>query len=609
MPGIVGIIGQQSPEVCQYLVQAMVGSMQYEHFYESGTCFVPEFGMYGGWVAHEGSFAARQSAYTDRNDVTLLFSGECFPPYLSTDKSASPIPRGGGREVDRLLRLYEEEGDRFIGQMNGLFSGLLIDRKRKRALLFNDRYGIERIYFYEKDGTTFFASEAKALLRVVPELRAFDDEGVAQFLTFGCTMGERTLFHNVRFLSGGSIWIFDESAHNRKEKYFSPENWESQPALTEEAFELEFMETFRRILPRYVSCDSPIGISLTGGLDSRMIMACIPRIVVKPICYTFSGLTDELLDARLAARVAQICGLEHHDLRIREDFLSNYGNYVDRTVFVTDGCAGALTAHEIYLNSLSRPLSRVRLTGNFGSEILRSVSTFKPINVAVELFDEDFNLIINSSLRNISYKEEHPVTFAAFQEVPWKLFGTLAAGRSQLTFRTPYLDNEIVALAFRAPSSSRLSPRSALRLVNVCNPELGKIPTDRGLVWGSLGPGYVMRRLFSEVTFKLDYLHKEGLPHCLSPLDPLIGSLSKFGLLGLHKFLPYRGWFRRELATYVGDTLTDAQTQRLPYWNSSFLKSIVADHISGRKNYIQEIHAILSLEAVERMLIRSAGKH
>ena len=607
MPGIAGIISQRPFEECQRLVQAMIEVMQYEPFYVSGTCFAPEIGVFGGWVGHENSFAARQSAYSAHNGLTLLFSGECFSPAASSNRPVSA--EHSNLDLDQLLRLYDEKDRSFVAQMNGLFSGLLIDRQRKRALLFNDRYGIERIYCYEKDGTTFFASEAKALLRVVSELRAFDDEGVAQFLTFGCTLGGRTLFRNLRFLPGGSLWTFDGGASCRKEQYFCPEEWESQPVLSEEAFELELLETLRRVLPRYVCSNSKIGISLTGGLDTRMIMACIPECSVKPVCYTFSGLTEETLDVKLAARVAQTCGYEHHVLRIGTDFLSDFGHYADRTVFMTDGCAGALGAHESYLNAQARQLSQIRLTGNFGSEILRSMSTFKPISLSADLINENFReTLINSSFQNVSLNGVHPVTFAAFREIPWNIFGIPAAAGSQLILRTPYLDNEIVSLAFRAPASSRQSPGPALRLVSSSNPELGRIPTDRGLVWGNSGPQRIMRRLFSEATFKLDYFHKEGLPDWFSPLDPVIKSFSKFGLLGLHKFLPYRSWFRQELAAYVDDVLSDAHTQQLPYWNASFLTSIAADHIRGRKNHTQEIHSVLTLEAVERLLIRGSSE-
>ncbi|MCI0564410.1 MAG: hypothetical protein MN733_38550, partial [Nitrososphaera sp.] len=282
--------------------------------------------------------------------------------------------------------------------------------------------------------------------------------------------------------------------------------------------------------------------------------------------------------------------------------------YVDRTVFVTDGCAGALSAHEVYLNAQARQLSPVRLTGNFGSEILRSMSTFKPVGLTSALIDTDVRRMFSAPAQGASGNEVHPVTFAAFREIPWNLFGTLAAGRSQLTVRTPYLDNEIVGLAFRAPATSRQSSKPALRLVNDSNPRLGRIPTDRGLVWGDCGPLYRIRRLFSEATFKLDYLHKEGLPHWLSPFDSLLGSLSKLGVLGRHKYLPYRRWFRRELATYIGDVLNDTHTQQTAYWNSRVLSSIVADHVRGKKNYIREIHAVLTLEAVGRVLIQGLSE-
>ncbi len=576
--------------------------MKHDPSYVSGTHFAPEIGAYGGWIAHEGSFAARQSDAVTPEGTLLALSGECFPPYADAEGADGRGVSTSSRDAGSLLRLYEARGSAFVAHLNGLFSGLLIDPKRKVALLFNDRYGMERIYVHEKDGTTFFASEAKALLSVLPELRAFDDHGVAQFLKYGCTLDKQTLFRNIELLSGGSLWRFDGGTSCIKDRYFQPKEWESQSPLTEDAFEVEFAETFKRILPRYLSSETTLGVSITGGLDTRMIMACIDESGVKPICYTFAGQTGATLDARLGARVAQVCGLEHRTLRIGADFLAGYGHYVDRTAFVTDGCAGALGAHELYLTGLASRLSPVRLTGNYGSEILRSVSTSKPAHLASSLIVRDFSPLIDA--QDATASGVHPVTHAAFREIPWYLFGTLAAGRSQLTFRTPYLDNELVALAFRAPTASRHSPRAALRLINAGNPSLGRIPTDRGLVWRSPDPFGGMRRSFCEATFRLDYLDKAGLPHWLSPFDAVIGSLSNLGLLGLHQYLPYRGWFRRELAGYVRDVLTDAHTQHMPCWNPRFLPSIVSDHVAGRRNYMREIGLILTLEAIDRTLIQ-----
>jgi asparagine synthase (glutamine-hydrolysing) len=604
MPGIVGIVSQRSPEECESLVKSMASSMEHESFYESGMYSVPEMSIYAGWVAHETSFATGQPFFNERRDVVLLFSGECF---------VNPETRTGlrqkGHDVRQaagswLVHLYEEEGDRFFEKLNGLFSGLLIDKRQGKAFLFNDRYGMERLYWHETEEAVFFASEAKALLRVLPELRAFDREGVAQFLAFGCTLGQRTLFQGIQLLPGASVWSF-ENGKCQKRKYFFPETWESQPILPAESFQAEFQETFQRILSRYFESESRTGISLTGGQDSRMIMACLPQAGEKPVCYTFSGEKRDTLDALLAAQIAEVCGLEHRILRIRPDFFSDFASHVDRTVYITDGSLGSLGAHEIYLNNRARALSPVRLTGVFGGEILRGVSMFKPLHLVHRLVSADLAETVTSCTRRWSHDGEHPVTFAAFHETPELRFALVAASRSQVTFRTPYLDNEIVALAYRAPETARMSSDCTSSLVKANSPSLSKLPTDMGELGEVNWVAVASRRIFSKAVCKLDYLRSEGLPHGLWRFDSLVTQISSaLGIAGLHKYLPYRTWFQRELAAYVDGILKDAQVRHSSLWDSHFLEHMASDHATGHKNYVREIDAVLTLEAVERLLFR-----
>jgi asparagine synthase (glutamine-hydrolysing) len=598
------MISQRPAAECESIVKAMVASMEHESFYTSGTYFAGEMGTYCGWIAHENSFAANQVFLNEQHDVALIFSGECF---ADPETPAGLRQKGHTFEKNKgdwLVHLYEEEGDRFFEKLNGLFGGLLIDKRQKKTFLFNDRYGVERIYWHEADGEFYFASEAKALLRVLPKLRDFDQEGVAQFLTYGCTVEGRTLFRDIHLLPGGSRWSF-EGGKCHKRKYFSPETWEAQPVLSAEAFESSFQETFKRVLPLYFESDSRIGISLTAGLDSRMIMACRPETARRPVCYTFSGEKGLTLDDRLAAQVAETCGLEHRLLRIGPDFFSDFAAHADRTVYLADGCFGVTGAHEIYLNRQARQLARVRLTGNFGSEILRGVSTFKPIGLSSNLLDPAISRSVDSLGRSVVDCKEHPVTFAAFREIPWKRFGVLAAGRTQSVFRTPYLDNQIVALAYQAPEGLRRSSLPAIRLIKDNSTTLSKIPTDMGELGRNRGLAAASRRIFSKVTFKLDYLYNVGLPHGLSRLDPLFRQLNAgVGILGLHKFLHYRSWFQRELAPYVSEILAEARTRRSPFWNSAFLESIAREDRTGRRNYVLEIDAIFTLEAIERLLFR-----
>ena len=603
MPGIVGIISQQPAYECESLVEAMVTSMAYERFYTSGTYAVPAMGIYSGWVAHKNSFAAGQVFFNEQKDIALIFGGECF-----LDPEALADLRQKGHSFARnngnwLVHLYEAEGENYFEKLNGLFGGLLIDKRQQRAFLFNDRYGLHRLYIHESGGEVYFASEAKALLRILPRLREFDEQGVAQFLTYGCTLEEGTLFRDIRLLPGGSVWSF-ENGNCHKRKYFSAETWESQPVLSAEVFESGFQETFKRVLPRYFESESRIGISLTGGLDTRMIMACLPQTEEKPICYTFSGEKGLTLDDRLAARVAKACGLEHQLLRLELDFFSDFAAHVDRTIYVTDGCFDVLGAHEVYLNTQARQLAPIRLTGVFGSEIFRAISTFKPMRLSSRLLSPELFRSMQSVSQLLSESKKHPVSFALFKEIPWHIFGSIAACRSQVDFRTPYLDNDLVSLAYQAPESLRKSALVASRLVRENDSVLGNIPTDMGYLAENSGLRGLARSAFSRVTFKLDYLSNDGLPHWLSTFDPAFDRLhSPVKILGLHKYLRYRRWFRGKLAGYLNDSLTDAQARQSPFWNADFFKQMASQHIRGGRNYIYEINAVLTLHAVERLLL------
>jgi len=609
MPGIVGIISQKPAEECESRVKAMVACLEHETFYTSGMHSIPKMGTYMGWVADEASLAAGQPFLNEQRNIILFFAGECFVDLETRAKSRQRAHDGGDNQTSWLIALYEAEGDRFFERLNGLFSGLLIDRRQDKAFLFNDRYGVERVYWHETGDGFYFASEAKALLHVLPDLRAFDEKGVAQFLTYGCTLDGRTLFRGIQLLPGGSLWSF-EGGKRQKRTYFSLKSWESQPALSQDVFQSKFEQTFKEILPRYFQTQARLGISLTGGLDTRMIMACLPDTAQRPICYTFSGESGQTMDDQIAARVAAACNLEHRLLRIGPDFFSDFASHADRTVYLTDGCLGVMGAHEVYLNRQARRLATVRLTGLFGSEILRGVSTLKPISLCPLLISPELRRSINSSTNEFTADRPHPVGSAAFRNVPWNLFGNFAAARSQVIVRTPYLDNEIVALAFQAPEALRRSPQAALRLVENNNQRLRDIPTDRRIEDKNAGLCSGLRRLFLEASFRLDYIHNEGMPHWLSPFDSLFTNFaSRLGTLRFHKYLHYRSWFRRNFAGYINDVITDARLQRMAFWNPKFIKHLASDHIRGRKNYVLEINAVLTLEAIERLLFRNTPRY
>jgi asparagine synthase (glutamine-hydrolysing) len=588
MPGIAGLISRRPPDECRRLTEQMLGSMQHEPFYTSGSYSAPDLGVFAGWVALKGSFADCQPVVSSQEDIVLLLAGECFS---SSRQSAT-----------RLIEEYEATGDHFVTDVNGLFGGLLIDKLQQRAVLFNDRYGMERIYYHESADDFFFASEAKALLRVLPGTRAFDEQGLAEFLRYGCTLDEKTLFRDIRLLPGASLWTFTGKMCSKR-RYFDVAAWESQPVLDAASFEARYQEAFHRILPRYFQSDSQLGISLTGGLDTRMIMACRPKTGPPLTAYTFSSGDGETLDVQLAARVASACRVPHQVLSIDDDFFLKFASLADRTVYLTDGCFGICGAHEIYLNNLARGLSPIRLTGNFGSEVLRGMTTLKPVNLAPGLLDGDLRQCPAGDTAELARCEAHPVSFAVFREIPRLHFGVVRAGQSQIAIRTPYLDNEIIELAYRVPEQLRSSPKTAASLVRAFDTALDRIPTDRGMVPASRLASLV-RYPWYRTSFKLDYWSNEGMPHWLLPLE---SNLARFNrLLHPHKYLHYRSWFRRRLAGYVQDRLMDSSINRHGRWKPAFLKRLADDHARGQMNYVREIDVVITLHTIDRLLLKEA---
>src|SRR6266699_940515 len=170
MPGITGFISKMPRAWAEARLGRMVHALCHESFYVSGTWFDEQLGVYVGWVSRRGSFSDSMPLCNERRDVTLIFSGEEYPEPGTSDHLKK---RGHSLEIEGpsyLVHLYEEEPS-FPRGLNGIFHGLVIDRKLGTAMLFNDRYGMHHIYYHESKDSFYFAAEAKAILEVCPERR------------------------------------------------------------------------------------------------------------------------------------------------------------------------------------------------------------------------------------------------------------------------------------------------------------------------------------------------------------------------------------------------------------------------------------------------------
>ena len=173
MMGLLGLFSLEHPDDCRRRLRAMVSSLPSEDFDLSGTYEDPKRGVYVGWSCHKNAVNARLPISNENGNKRLFMTGEVFP----------------AGDIARLLEVFGVDG---LKRLNGWFSGLFIDEKAGASYLFNDRYGMRRLFIHETGRGLLFSSHAKALLAVVPESREFDPTGLAEYIACDCVLGGRS---------------------------------------------------------------------------------------------------------------------------------------------------------------------------------------------------------------------------------------------------------------------------------------------------------------------------------------------------------------------------------------------------------------------------------
>jgi asparagine synthase (glutamine-hydrolysing) len=247
------------------------------------------------------------------------------------------------------------------------------------------------------------------------------------------------------------------------------------------------------------------------------------------------------------------------------------------------------------------------LGGVYGGEILRRLVMFKPVALQQNFLSPDTARSVDESF--VTYRNElqgNKLSFTAFKQAPWHMTGKFSIEASQLIYRTPYFDNDLIALAYQSPPEATATNEVSLRLISDGNPAMKKVETDRALTQNSIPGVTQLMHAYQEFTFKAEYAYDYGMPQWLAKMDHVFAPFHFEKLfLGRHKFHHFRVWYRDRLAKYVKDILLDSRTRSRPYLQSEALEDIVNGHVKGNRNHTLEIHKLLGLELIQRQLIEA----
>jgi asparagine synthase (glutamine-hydrolysing) len=231
----------------------------------------------------------------------------------------------GRSDTEVILRAYDRWGLEGLKRLEGIFAIALWDRARKRFLLMRDRLGVKPLFFGECRFGLAFGSQIRAVLAAGGVARALDQQALREFMWFGNVLGDRTIYAGVKQLSPGN-WFIQEGEKTVIEPWFRLEEW-LEPQYSAKTFNEALEEvraTLKFVVGRQLVSDVPVGIFLSGGVDSSALAVSAVKSGVRPETYTatfdFKGGINELEKARAVARHL---GLKHHHIPVQSTSLLN----------------------------------------------------------------------------------------------------------------------------------------------------------------------------------------------------------------------------------------------------------------------------------------------
>ena len=313
-----------------------------------------------------------QPMCNERGNIWIVFNGEIYNfQEIREELQKKGYQFKGKSDTEVILYSYEQWGEECLNRFNGMFSFAVWDEKKQTLFLARDRLGIKPLYYYWDGKILIFASEIKAILASGIVSKQINERALWDYLTFRYVPGPQTIWQNIYKLSPGHTLTLS-SFHNEPlvKRYWDIYYKDDLAPKSEAEYIEEFTQLFLDTVKLHLIADVPVGILLSGGIDSSSVAAAISEVHNKPlnsfsIAFKESDKFDELSYAR---QVAQHIGLEHNEIvvGVKEfmDFLPNFVRSTDEPL------ADLASVPLYYVSKLAKEKVKVILSGEGGDEIL-----------------------------------------------------------------------------------------------------------------------------------------------------------------------------------------------------------------------------------------------
>ena len=276
-----------------------------------------------------------------------------------------------------LLALYEDRGIGFVDDLRGAFAFCLHDRARRKAFLVRDCFGLRPVFYARIAGRLWFASEIKALLEVPGLDRTLDREALWHYFSLGYIPGDRTPFMAVRELLKGHLLEADLAGGGVETRRHHRLEYGNGPDLSEDETVAQVKERLLESLRRNLAADVPVGLTLSGGIDSSGLLAMAKHLGVSRSLHTFSIVMDESSfdESSHQKTMVEFARPIHHEVRVRaRDVMENLE---EAAAHLDEPLVNGAAVPMLLLAREARRHVKVLLSGEGGDEVFNAYETHR----------------------------------------------------------------------------------------------------------------------------------------------------------------------------------------------------------------------------------------
>ena len=556
------------------------------------------------------SEAGAQPMFTDCGNYCITFNGEIYN-HKELRQRLSDVKFKGQSDTETILYYLKQFGIEGVKDFNGIFAFSFFDRAKGKLYLVRDWFGTKPLYYYLNGNKLLFSSEIKVILNNPEYKKDIDETALNSFLTFRYNPAPQTLYKDIKKLEAASYLEFNLDGTVKYTDYW-PKVQKINNDITEEEALVEYRRLLDQSVKRQLLSDVPVGLLLSGGLDSAVLgklMSEKSSYQIKTFTVGFEGKGNynELDDARITS---QLINSEHHEIYMEKD---TYMNYFYKSFFHTEEPIAEPTIPALYyLSNLASQHVKVVLSGQGADEPMAGYKRYKgekfisdyrkilsmlPLSLASTLFPN--NSTIDRGIYSAKFKDELDRFIAIYTLFTPDLKGKLYQGglQDQIGMDQKFLfqkafdrtDKNADSLSKLLFLDTRTMLPDNLLLFNdkltMANSIENRVPyLDIDLV-NYLETLPIHLKLKGQMG---KYIHKKASE---AWLPKSIIHRKKRGFE-----TPVGDWFKSELSDSLTDLIDSSDSLSRKYFNVPFIKDMIQQHRTMKRDYKKQLFILLSLE-------------